>query len=498
MMVNHTFVAALNELLYIGRMKKIITIILLVVLTAMVSQAAAATGIDEKLIPAFFTGAPAVSRPASNDEITTNMQKLELLYRLVERDFLFDIDHKAVYENMAKGLFTGLGDEYSAYILSEDAADFSEETSGTYGGIGAYISKNYIEYRDYTKPETYMVNITSVFPGSPAETAGLRSGDLISHIDGEAVDDWEANEASKALKGTPNTPVVLSIKRGNSTFDVTVIRKIVSVPTVSVDMLENGIGYLRITQFTNSTGDQVRKELLSFMKQGISALILDLRDNPGGIVDSTMNIADMLLADQTIVHVNSKNSTNNRTFVASSNTIIPKDMTVVVLVNKGSASSSEILSGALKDNGRATLIGTTTYGKGLIQVVSPFGDGYYTLTTSQYRTPDGNDIHKVGIPVDIEIEDVQIDDEQMDIYMEFINSNAAVDFVQEHPEFTAENMKLFMDTVVGEDPPLEKDVYRLLLRREYVFQMPYDERPVADPEYDRVLKRALEFLETGK
>jgi carboxyl-terminal processing protease len=229
MMVNHTFVAAWNEILYIGRMKKIVTIILLVVLTAMVSQAAAATGIDEKLIPAFFTGAPAVSRPASNDEITTNMQKLELLYRLVERDFLFDIDHKAVYENMAKGLFTGLGDEYSAFILSEDAADFSEETSGTYGGIGAYISKNYIEYRDYSKPETYMVNITSVFPGSPAETAGLRSGDLISHIDGEAVDEWEANEASKALKGTPNTPVVLSIKRGNSTFDVTVIRKIVSV-----------------------------------------------------------------------------------------------------------------------------------------------------------------------------------------------------------------------------------------------------------------------------
>jgi carboxyl-terminal processing protease len=130
--------------------------------------------------------------------------------------------------------------------------------------------------------------------------------------------------------------------------------------------------------------------------------------------------------------------------------------------------------------------------------VSPFGDGYYTLTTSQYRTPNGNDIHKVGIPVDIEIEDVQIDDEQMDTYIEFINSNVAADFVQEHPEFTAENIELFMETVVGEDPPLTNDVYRLLLRREYIFQMPFDDRPVADPEYDRVLKRALEFLETGK
>jgi len=426
-----------------------------------------------------------------------NMQRLELLYRLVERDFLFDIDHKAVYESMAKALFTGLGDEYSAYIVSQEASDFSEETSGTYGGIGAYISKNYLEYRDFSKPETYMVNITSVFPGSPAETAGLRSGDMISHIDGNAVDEWEATEASRALKGAPNTPVVLTILRGNTTFEVTVIRKIVSVPTVSKDRLPNNVAYVRITQFTNSTADQVRKELQQFAKEGFSALILDLRDNPGGIVDTTLNIADMFLSDKTIVSVNSKNSTNNRTYVSSSSTLVPQDVPVVVLVNKGSASSSEILSGALKDNDRATLIGTTTFGKGLIQVVSPFGDGYYTLTTSQYRTPDGNDIHKTGIPVDIEIEDLQIGEEQMDLYMEFVNSGVVTDFVAEHPEYSQENMDLFIRTVVGENPPLEEDVYRLLLRREYLSEMPYDDRPVADPEYDRVLKRALEFLETG-
>jgi carboxyl-terminal processing protease len=170
----------------------------------------------------------------------------------------------------------------------------------------------------------------------------------------------------------------------------------------------------------------------------------------------------------------------------------------VVLVNKGSASSSEILSGALKDNGRATLIGSTTFGKGLIQVVSPFGDGYYTLTTSQYRTPGGNDIHKVGIPVDIEVKEIEIGEDLMELYTEFANSPVVSEFVDEHPGFSEANVQLFLDTVVGPEPPLELDIYRLLVRREYLSRMPVEERPVADPAYDRTLKRALEFLETGR
>lgn len=498
MMVNHTFVAVWCKILYITFMKKIISIIVLVMISFFISQAAAATGIEEQLIPAFLTGTPQTTvANYSQDEISTNMQKLELLYRLVERDFLFDIDHKEVYESMAKGLFSGLGDDYSAYIVSKEAADFSEDTSGTYGGIGAYISKNYLEYRDFTKPETYMVNITSVFPGSPAEAAGLRSGDLISHIDGEPVEDWEADEASKALKGTPNTPVVLTIQRGSSEFQVTVIRKIVSIPTVAAEVLDNGIGYLRIIQFTTTTGDQVREDLSKLLDEGITSLIVDLRDNPGGIVDATMNVADMMLSDQLIVHVNSKDSAKNRSYVSSSRTLVPQTMPVVVLVNNGSASSSEILAGALKDNERATLIGTTTFGKGLIQIVSPFGDGYYTLTTSQYRTPDGNDIHELGIPVDIEVEDLEIEEEEMDAYMEFINSGVLTDFVEEHPDFNKDNIELFVDTIVGDDAIFETDIYRLLIRREYLYQMPYDDRPIADTDYDRVLKRAIEFLETG-
>lgn len=171
-------------------------------------------------------------------------------------------------------------------------------------------------------------------------------------------------------------------------------------------------------------------------------------------------------------------------------------MPVMVLINKGSASSSEILAGALKDNQRATLIGTNTFGKGLIQLVSPFGDGYYTLTTSQYRTPLRNDIHEVGIAPDIEVKDVTVTAEEMDIYVEFVNSGVIADFIKTYPQYSEEHITLFMETIVGDDPPMNPQLYRNLLRREYIFAMPFDERPIVDPDYDPVLKRAIEELHT--
>ena len=476
-------------------MKKIsTTLIVLFISLVFTSQAAAANGTSEHLIRNLY----AQNTAAAPDEISDNMRKLELLYRLVDRDFLFDIDDNAVYESMAKALFTALDDPYSGYVVAQEASDFSTETTGIYGGIGAYISKQFLEYRDLSKPETYMVNITSVFSGSPAEMAGLRSGDMISHIDGESVQDMEATDASKALKGEPNTPVVLTVHRGTSVFDLTVIRKIVSIPTVSTTMIDDSIGYLRITQFTNSTGEQVDDAVKKFADGNISTLILDLRDNPGGIVDSAVTVADMFLSDVPIVHISSKDKSKDYSYVASTPTMVPSSTQLVVLINNGSASSSEILSAALKDNKRATLVGSTTYGKGLIQLVSPFGDGYYTLTTSQYRTPNGNDIHKVGIAPDIAVEDVIIAEEDMDAYIKFQESGVLAEFVNTHPVYTQENMDLFLNTVVDKEAPLPKEVYRLMLRREYLYAMPYDDRPVVDPEFDPVLQRALDFIKIGE
>ncbi len=463
----------------------------------MATQTIVSSGVDEQILPALF--APSSNtRVAKEDEISKNMQKLELLYRLVERDFLFDIDHKMVYEEMAKGLFEGLEDEYSAYIVSKESTDFSEDTLGTYGGIGAYISKNYLNYRDFSDPKTYMINITSVFPGSPAESAGLMSGDLISHIDGEPVDDLEADQSSKALKGPAGTVVVLTIKRGELSFDVKVTRKNVQVPTVSASALDNNIGYVQITQFTESTAKQVQEKLQEINLNSLSSLIIDLRNNPGGIVDSTLRIADMLLSEGKIVQIHSKDAARDKVYVASEAILIPKEMPVVLLVNGGSASSSEILAGALKDNKRATLIGTTTFGKGLIQVVSPFSDGYYTLTWSQYKTPNGNDIHKVGVPVDIEVKGMKVDEENMEVYLEFVNSGVAETFAKENPLGTLEDYETFIEQYMPKDSVLDELVYRIVLRREYLREIPYEERPLADIDFDPVLKRAVEYLKLGK
>ena len=478
-------------------MKKLKLVSIIFIIAISVTSVLNSGGVSEQIIPSLFASSNE-TQIDQGDEITQNIRKLELLYRLVERDFLFDIDHKAVYEEMAKGLFEGLKDEYSAYIVSKESTDFSEDTLGTYGGIGAYISKNYLDYRDFSDPKTYMINITSVFPGSPAESAGLMSGDLISHIDGEPVDDLEADEASKSLKGEAGTVVVLTIKRGDVTFDVKVTRKNVQIPTVSASKLDNNIGYVQITQFTESTAKQVQEELMNININSLSSLIIDLRNNPGGIVDSTLRIADMILDDGKIVQIHSKNVERDKVYVASKSTLIPKDLPIVLLVNGGSASSSEILAGALKDNNRATLIGTTTYGKGLIQVVSPFEDGYYTLTWSQYKTPNGDDIHKVGIPVDIEIQGMKVDEENMESYLEFINSGVAETFAKENPAGAEQDYKKFIEQYMPKDAPLDELVYRIVLRREYLRELPFEERPLADIDFDPVLKRAVDFLTTGE
>ncbi len=470
--------------------------ILWCVILILIPQMVVSGGAEEKIVSSLFSDKSLEDQ--TGDEISQNMQRLELLYRIVDRDFLFDIDHKNVYEEMAKGLFEGLKDEYSAYIVSKESSDFSEETTGEYSGIGSYISKNYLEYRDFTNPETYMINITSVFPGSPAEQAGLISGDLISHIDGNAVDDLEADEASKALKGKPGTTVHLTILRGTVTFEVDVVRQTVQVPTVSSDIIDGDIAYLQITQFTESTAEQVYDEFAAMDLEDSSALIIDLRNNPGGIVDSTLRIADMILDDGKIVQIHAKDKKNQRVYVASDELIVPKELPLVLLVNGGSASSSEILAGALSDNGRATLIGSTTFGKGLIQIVSPFGDGYYTLTWSQYQTPNGNDIHKVGIPVDIESEGIIVKEEQMDAYLEFISTDITSSFVEAHPKGTEEDYTTYLTEVAPLDTGISENIFRVVLRREYLRHIPFEERPVADVDFDPVIQRAVEFIRDGK
>ncbi len=450
-------------------------------------------------IPAFLTNnvtASAGAQPIpAGDSISGDIATLERLYRYVDSQYLYDIDRQKAFDSMAKALLDSLDDDFSYYITSEYAEDFLSETSGTYGGVGTYLTKYSPDKKNPENPETWMVKIISPFPGAPAERAGLRSGDLISHIDGEPVEDMTATESSKALKGTPGTTVTVTVHRGGSVFDLTLRREVISTPTTENGILEGDYGYLRIYEFTNKTAQQASKAIDSFNEEGVKGIIIDLRNNGGGIIDSALSIADMFINDRPLITITHKNNVGDVRYIASDSTKVDQDLPVVVLVNKGSASSSEILAGILKGDDRATLIGTTTYGKGITQIAVPFAGGVVQVTDAKYLLPNGEDIHKVGIEPHIFVEDPEIPEEQLPAFEKLMADQVVYKFADEHPEYSDDNIQLFVKEY--SDYGLDAYIMSLLMRNEYLARMDYDDRPVADPVYDLQLRRALEYLKTG-
>lgn len=488
---------------YIAPMKKqrtkwIICASLLLASTALLMAGGSSEQTNGLAIPAFLTNnvsASSNTQTANEDQIGNDMATLERLYRYVDSVYLHDIDKQKAFDNMAKALLDSLDDDFSYYITSEYAEDFISETSGTYGGIGTYLTKYSPDRKNQDDPETWMIKIISPFPGAPAERAGLRSGDLISHIDGEPVDDLTATESSKALKGTPGTTVTVTVHRGNSVFDLTLKREIINTPTTENGILEGGYGYLRINEFTNRTAQQASMAIDSFNEAKVKGIIIDLRNNGGGIIDSALSIADMFINDQPLITITHKNKVGDVRYIASESTKVDDELPVVVLVNKGSASSSEILAGVLKEDDRATLIGTTTYGKGITQIATPFAGGVVQVTNAKYLLPNGDDIHEVGIAPHIVVEDPEIPEEQLPAFEKLMEDQAIYKFADEHPDYSDANIQLFVQE--NTDYGLDSYVLSLLMRNEYLARMNYDDRPVADPVYDLQLRRALEFLQTG-
>ncbi len=430
------------------------------------------------------------------DEIGRDMVQLERLYRYVDSVYLNDIDRKAAYEAMAKALLASLEDEYSFYIGADGASDYMDDTTGIYGGIGTYISKPHPDSRNTEEANSLYITIVSPFPGSPAERSGLRAGDLITHIDGEAVDALTAVQSSSALKGVPGTAVRLTVKRGDSSFDVSLVREQISTPSTTHDIIAGSIGYLQISQFMTSTAQDVEKVLTEFKASGVTGIIIDLRNNPGGIVDGALGIADFFLKNKPMVTINHKDNRDDVRYLASSSSLISENIPLVLLINEGSASSSEVLAGALKDNGRAILIGETTFGKGVMQTVTTFGDGYLQVTNARYLTPSGADIHKKGIDPDITVEGLSFSDEEIPAYEKLMADKAIYTFVDGHPEYTEENLQLFARENASSG--IRPELLVILARNEYLARMPYADRPVADLVHDAALIRAIDYIKTGK
>lgn len=423
--------------------------------------------------------------------IEEQMQSLAMLYKYIDQKFLYDIDYQKVYESMASAMFEALGDEYSVFVPIEEEEDYELSMNRQYAGAGFVLSKYYPEYQDPEKLETIYCKLTQVYPNTPAAKAGLKAGDLITHIDGNSVIDLASEECSKRIKGEKGTTVVLTILRNGTTFDVNVVRDIITIPELYYCMLDDNIGYLYILQFISGTDVKVKQAILDLQNQGMEKLVIDLRDNPGGLVETTLKIADMFLPGGKPLMVT--NFIAQQTINWSSSVeVLDQSTEIAILVNGGSASSSEILAAALKDNNRAVLIGDKTFGKGISQTSGIWGNNEFKLTTASFVTPNGNEIQKVGLTPDFEVENVYVLEEELDEYAELQQTSLISDYVDSHPEFTRQNIEGFADTLP--DSGLRDIILHILVRNEYVDRMNTDDAPICDPVYDLQLAKAIEYL----
>ena len=314
----------------------------------------------------------------------------------VRENYLRDIDEEKFIDGQLKGVLQSLEDPYSVYMNEEEFSSLMQQTSGTYGGIGVVV----------TPGEDNLITVVSPIEGTPGERAGIKSGDKIIKVDGIEFVAENMDKAVKIMKGEPNTTVTLTIvrkdKQGkNEMLDLEIVREEIRLITVKSSIIDDDIGYIKITSFDELTYDDFMIELKKLQTKDIKGLIIDLRNNPGGLLDVTAKIADELLGEGDIVYTQTKDG--KREYLKSGKSKV--DYPLAVLVNGGSASASEILSGAIKDHERGTLIGTTTYGKGVVQRIKDLKDGSgLKLTISEYFTPNGTNIHGIGIEPDIVLE----------------------------------------------------------------------------------------------
>ena len=321
-------------------------------------------------------------------------ETLEDYRRIIDKYYLGDVDEEKLKEGAIAGYIKGLDDEYTEYISKEDMADYMADTTGNFVGIGVYMVQD---------TEANKIMVLSPIKGSPAEKAGLQPGDYIIAVDGVTYTGEQMTEASNKIKGETGTTVKLQIQRKDETLDIELTRENIKVNPVEGEVLENNIGYIEFSSFDDGTAEEFKMKFEELQGKGIKSLIIDLRNNGGGIVDEALEIANYILdKDSVILYEVDKN--NNETVEKTTDEPII-NMPIVILTNENTASSSEILAGALKDHKKATIVGEKTYGKGVIQRLLTLPDGSgLKITSEKYLTPNRIEINKVGIEPDEKVE----------------------------------------------------------------------------------------------
>ncbi|MDR1326606.1 MAG: S41 family peptidase [Treponema sp.] len=413
------------------------------------------------------------------------------VFDFIQRHYVDEVEAQALYEGAMAGMFEALGDPYSSFLTEQDMIDLTDTTQGSFGGVGLYISPS----DEQTDGKTY-IEVASPIEDTPGWRAGINPGDLIIKINDESTDVLTMDEVLARLRGTPGQNVDLVIRRGEKLeFPVSLTRAIIEVPTTKYAMIGDDIGYLKLLTFTPHTLERSKDAIAEFKSHNYKAFILDLRNNYGGLLNSAVDISDLFLEGGIVVSTKSRLPQENRVFSARRATEIPSTMPLIVLINRGSASASEIVAGALKDRGRAYLVGEKSFGKGSVQQVYPLNNTPtgFKITVARYYTPSDANIDKIGIPPDREVLFPEFTDDDAEALNSLIMANRIPDFIKENPQASGDDITALAKELNSEYK-LDESLLRRLIRNE---QNRTSVAPVYDLEYDVQLQEAVNILRSG-
>ena len=415
---------------------------------------------------------------------------MQNVFDFIIRNYVEEVDPRVIFEGAMNGMFGALEDPYSSFLTESDMKDMNDTTQGSFGGVGLNITQS-VGARPDGKPR--YVEVVSPIEDTPGWRAGISPGDWITEINGIPTDTISMDDVLGMLRGTPGENVRLVIKRGERMeFPVTLTRAIIEVPTVKHAMIGD-IGYLKLLTFTPMTAERAREAINDFQAHNYRSLILDLRNNYGGLLNSAVEISNLFLDGGLVVRTRSRIRSENRDFNAMRSSLVPADIPIIVLINRGSASASEIVAGALKDRGRAYLVGEKTFGKGSVQQVFPLSNTGFKITTARYYTPSDVNIDKIGIPPDREVLFPEYTEEDAVKLNELVNANRIPEWVGQNHQASAAQIDAFARTLEREysiNLPLLRRLIRNELNRTVI-------APVYDLEYDIQLQEAMNILQSG-
>ena len=433
------------------------------------------------------------SAGASDSDTRRYLGELGDTFRFVLRNYVDQPDAKKLYEGAMKGMFEALNDPYSVFLDENMLSDMTDITSGQFGGVGLYIDKQAKDPKAADDAPRY-IEIVSPIEDTPGAKYGLKSGDLIVKIDGETTAPLSSFEAQQKIRGEAGSKVTLTIRRGEAEFDAVLVRAIVEIPTVKSALIPTQAGnvaYLRIIEFTASTKSAFEDAIKAFDKAGYRALIIDVRNDGGGLLQAVIGISDDLLDSGVIVSTKGRDPFENSVSRAGPNLLVPKDKPLVLLINRGSASASEILAGALKDNKRAYLVGENTYGKGSVQQIFPIDTTGYKMTTARYYTPSDENIDKTGIPPDLEVKEPDLSDAQTADLAKLLDSGKIEAFAKAQPDASVAQRDAFAASL-GQSFALPERVLELLIKNQLNRSKA---APVYDLEFDSPLNAAIKLFD---